>query len=125
MIVKPEIVLAPTLTGASAHYCLPRGQAHVEWRRSGLCSDNSSTKNGLKQFSLNVTVPVNAEAVVTVPLAACAAGIVTEGGVKIWPWRKGTILPGLIQAPTTDQLADGVQAVTVTVGSGRYEFASA
>ena len=116
-VVRPEVVVHGALSGASARWILPRGDVRVEWRRDGLCK----SALGPVSFSMNVTVPVNTKAMITVPLSGCGHNIVSEQSTQIWP-ESGGHVPGVITPPTLDQLPDGIAAVTLEVGSGEYFF---
>jgi len=97
--IKPYIDLrnnAQTLNGVHAHYNSIRGEIKTYWKREA------------KQLILNVTIPVNTTAHVTIPDASLAK--VTEGG------RSLTKVKGIL---SSNQLGNNVMVI---VGSGSYEF---
>jgi alpha-L-rhamnosidase len=98
-------VSPPTTTGldwAGGTVPTPRGSIEVAWRRP-------TSPGG--QFVLDVTVPPNTSATVTVP--AASPGRVTEGGRPL-PGAPGVRVPRSPAAPHG--------RVVATVGAGRYEF---
>jgi alpha-L-rhamnosidase len=94
------------LSSAKASMRTVRGTVASAWRQ---------TKTGL---AMQVEVPVNATASVSVPKRGAADVVVTESGRTVW--KKGAFVPGVDGiAGATD---DG-DAVTFDVGSGAYRFA--
>ena len=129
MVVRPELVAQPRLRRASCTYELPRGRAVVSWARGGLCDTNNATGPATPaSFSLNVTVPPNTVARVTVPLPArgCGRRAVAEkvSGSQLWPRAGSLPLPLGVSGAGADALPDGVDAVTFDVTSGSYEFSA-
>jgi hypothetical protein len=125
MVVRPELVAQPRLTRASARYALPRGEVVLSWARGALCAGEAT---GPATFSLNVSVPVNSAARVTVPLGACGKGMITESGAQVWPTvsvgeaAPAGFLLGERGGAQPDHLPDGIAAITFDVGSGSYAF---
>ena len=121
MRVRPEVVSSPRLRSAAARYALPRGEAAVAWARGALCG---GALPGAASFELNVTVPPNSMANVTVPLSGCGgAPAVTESGAPVWP--PPASLPAGVHGARADALSDGLRAATFEVGSGTFAFRAA
>ena len=92
---------------------------------AALCAGEAT---GPATFSLNVSVPVNSAARVTVPLGACGKGMITESGAQVWPTvsvgeaAPAGFLLGERGGAQPDHLPDGIAAITFDVGSGSYAF---
>ena len=96
------------LTSAQASLETLRGTVAVRWER------------GDKRFSLEVAIPANSQATVSVPLLGGCDATVQEGGTPVWEggvFRSG--VPG-VRSATLDEDAGHVR---FEVGSGTYQFA--
>ncbi len=101
--IKPHVL--GDLTSASASIKTVRGMVSSSWKKS----DNSLT--------LELSIPVNSQARVSVPKMGLENVIVEEGGKTIW--KDGSYVSGV------GGIADGSESadyVTFDVGSGSYSF---
>jgi alpha-L-rhamnosidase len=103
--VKPYPV--GDLSAAKASLETLRGTVAAKWER------------GDGRFALDVAIPANSRATVSVPLQAAPDATVLEGGVPVWEggvFRSG--VPG-VRSATLDE---GAGYVRFEVGSGTYLF---
>ena len=105
--VKPRV--KNDLTRVSASFNTVRGKVSVTW-----------SKPGAKQFTLEVTVPVNAKATVYIPTAGLgtANALLTENGSILWD--RGHAAKNRSDISLTGTEAD---YVVCRIGSGSYRFA--
>ena len=103
--IRIEPHLLGDLKHASASVKTVRGMVSSGWKRT----DDS--------VALDVSVPVNSEAKVSVPKAGLQGVTVEEGGEVIW--RNGSYVSGV--AGITGG-SEGAEYVTFDVGSGSYSF---
>jgi alpha-L-rhamnosidase len=103
--IRPRVV--GDLTNASASIKTVRGVVSSSWSKDG---------NSIK---LDVTIPVNSNAQVSVPKLGLQDVIVKEGGQTVW--KSGAYVAGTPGISGASQTAD---YVTFDLGSGRYVFTS-
>jgi alpha-L-rhamnosidase len=101
--IKPHVL--GDLTYASASIKTVRGIISSGWKKT----DNSLT--------LDVTIPVNATASVSVPLIGLKNATITEGGKVVW--KDGAYVEG-VAGINVGKLETGY--VTFDTGSGEYNF---
>jgi alpha-L-rhamnosidase len=82
-----------------------RGTVSSKWERSE------------DSFTLEVNVPVNSHAEVSLPLQGWAQAAVTEGGKTVWD--KGAFTAGIAGVRGAQKDGDYIR---LTVGSGSYKF---
>ena len=104
-----EVAIEPQVVGdlawAQARVRTIRGEIAVHWRRR----DNA--------FELNLTIPGNVTAHLTLPKLGMTQVRLTEGGVPAWnTGRQAALLPGI------DNVTEDVDAITLRAGSGNYHF---
>ena len=106
--VKPYI--KNDLTHVSATVNSVRGKVSVNW-----------SKPGAKQFTLNVTVPVNAKATVYVPTMGLGTAnvVISENGLVLW--KHGAATKKNTQIEVAQSEGD---YVTCRIGSGCYTFSA-
>ena len=101
--IKPRIL--GDLESASASIKTVRGMVSSSWKRSG------------NSLSLEVAIPVNSEAKVSVPKMGLQDVVVEEGGKVVW--KNGSYVAGTAGITGGSETTD---YVTFDVGSGRYSF---
>ena len=70
-----------------------------------------------RAFAMQVTVPVNTRAEVSVPKLGLSAAAIREGQKQIW--KEGEFRPGVVGIDAGEENGD---AITFKVGSGSYDF---
>ena len=103
-----EIEIRPPasgLTSARGRVPTERGPVEVEWAREGA------------RTTVDVIVPWNTTATVSLPVADAAGATVTENDVTVWDDGSGDDLP----AGISDVAPDG-DRIAVEVGAGTYRF---
>ncbi|MBN2293218.1 MAG: family 78 glycoside hydrolase catalytic domain [Pirellulales bacterium] len=103
IIIRPQVL--GDLTSAGASIKTVRGMVSSRWQRTG---------NSIK---LDVVVPVNSEAKISVPKLGLQNVVVEEGNRTVW--RNGSYMTGV---PGITSGSDSVDNVTFTTGSGTYHF---
>ena len=101
--IKPHVL--GDLTYASASIKTIKGIISSSWKKT----DNS--------LNLDVTIPVNATASVSVPLIGLKNATITEGGIVVW--KDGTYVEG-VAGITGGKPEAGY--ITFDTGSGEYRF---
>jgi alpha-L-rhamnosidase len=101
--IKPHAL--GDLTGAEASIKTVRGVISSSWKR---------TKDS---FVLEVEIPVNSTAKVSVPSIGLKNAVVTEGGAVVW--KDGAYVKGVAGI---DAGIQETEYYTFDVGSGRYKF---
>ena len=101
--IRPNVVGG--LTDVEAEVETRSGTVAAAWQRDA------------GAFALQVTVPVNTRAEVSLPKLGLGAAIVSEGGETVW--KEGAFRPGAIGIDACEENRD---AVTFRVGSGSYDF---
>ena len=101
--ISPSVVGG--LTGVEAEVKTQSGTVAVAWQRDA------------GTFAMQVTIPVNTRAQVSVPKLGLGAVSVSEGGETIW--EAGAFRPGAAGISAGEESGD---AVTFAVGSGSYAF---
>jgi alpha-L-rhamnosidase len=101
--IKPHVM--GDLTYASASVKTVRGIISSGWKKT----DNSLT--------LDVTIPVNATASVSVPVSGLKNATITEGGIVVW--KDGAYVSG-VEGITGGKQEAGY--ITFDTGSGEYRF---
>jgi len=101
--IRPCVV--GDLTCAKASLKTVRGLAAIDWRK------------GEKSLAMNVTIPVNSTAKVSVPKVGLKNAIITEDGKTIW--KAGAFIKGVSGISSGSETDD---YVTFDVGSGTYAF---
>ena len=101
--ISPSVVGG--LTDVEAEVKTKSGTVAAAWRRDA------------GTFALQVTVPVNTAAQVSVPKLGLGAVVISEGGKTVW--EKGAFRPGAVGIDAGEESRD---AVTFQVGSGSYDF---
>ncbi len=104
ILIQPEAV--GDLTSASASVKTVRGFVSTSW-----------TKVSGTQFNLNVTIPANCKAVVSIPALGGTNPKITEGGVEIY---NGGFISGRSGIDSLQSTANG--RIAFNVGSGTYSF---
>jgi alpha-L-rhamnosidase len=104
-----EVAIDPQVVGdlawAQARVRTVRGEIAVHWRR------------GEAAFELDLTIPGNVTAHVTLPKLGISQARLTEGGAPVWDaGRLATMLPGI------DNVIEDARAITLRAGSGNYRF---
>jgi alpha-L-rhamnosidase len=103
IVIRPCVV--GDLTSASASIKTVRGTVSSSWKRNG------------DSITLDVAIPVNSEAQISVPKLGLHDVVVEEGGRPVW--RNGSYLGG---AAGIVGGSEDSQYVTFAVGSGQYGF---
>ena len=93
------------LTDVEAEVKTQSGTVGVAWQREA------------GTFAMQVTIPVNTRAQVSVPKLGLGAVSVREGGRAVW--EKGVFRPGAAGIEAGEENED---AITFQVGSGSYDF---
>jgi alpha-L-rhamnosidase len=120
LIVKPQVV--GDLEWAAASLNTIRGRVDVDWRK------------GVGSFELNVTVPVNCHAEVSVPKLGLQDVTIEIRGITVW--KEGSYVAssatdlGSVAQMASDQPGvegvtggrESVDCVTFDAGSGRYDI---
>ena len=103
IVIKPRIL--GDLKNASALIQTVRGMVSSSWKRNG------------NSISLELTIPVNSEAKVSVPKLGLQSTVVEEGGKVVWQNR--SYLAGAAGITGGSESTD---YVTFDTGSGTYCF---
>ena len=93
---------------------LKRAEASIKTVRGIISSNWKRTKNS---FVLEIEIPVNSTAKVSVPTLGLNAFAITEGGKAVW--KNNSYIDGVAGIAAARQHADGV---TFDIGSGRYRL---
>jgi len=93
---------------------LKHAEASIKTVRGIISSSWKRTKNS---FVLEIEIPVNSTAKVSVPTLGLNAFAITEGGKAVW--KNNSYIDGVAGIAAARQDADGV---TFDIGSGRYRF---
>jgi len=101
--IKPRII--GDLTWVKAWHNTVRGQVAVHWRKDG------------RSLAMDVTIPANSRAKVSVPTMGLKSVAVAEGGKTVW--KDGAYVAGVVGISGASQSAD---YVAFDVGSGSYSF---
>ena len=101
--ISPNVVGG--LTGVEAEVQTQSGPVAVAWRREA------------GTFAMQVTVPVNTTAQVSVPKLGLGAVAISERGKTVWV--NGAFRPGAVGIDAGEENRD---AVTFQVGSGSHDF---
>lgn len=104
ILIKPEPV--GDLTSASGSVNTVKGTVSTSW-----------TRTGSTQFNLNVTVPANSTAVISIPTFGSTTPKISEGGIVVYD---GEFKSGADSIESLESTADN--RVAFNVGSGTYSF---
>lgn len=104
ILIKPEPV--GDLTSASGTVNTVKGAVSTSW-----------TRTGSTEFNLNVTVPANSTAVISIPTLGSKTPKISEGGTVIYD---GEFISGVNGIESLESTADN--RVAFNVGSGNYSF---
>lgn len=104
ILIRPEVV--GDLTSGNGSIATPKGQVSTSW-----------TKVSSTRFTLNVTIPANSKAIVSIPMLSGKSAQITEGGVTIY---KDGFVTGRNGIKSLQSVANG--RIAFNVGSGTYSF---
>lgn len=104
ILIQPEVV--GDLTSGNGTISTPKGQVSSSW-----------TKVSGTQFNLNVTIPANSTAIVSIPTLGGTSSQIAEGGVTIY---NGGFVSGRNGINSIQSTANG--RIAFNVGSGTYSF---